>query len=218
MRVSNSMLGDAERELLRRIAPQLVMATLRATDSGRLVAAAEIIVAGGLTSVEITMSTPNALQAVAALRERLPDAIVGAGTVLAAGDALAALDAGAQYLVTPICNVDIVEVGAERGVPVVVGALTPTEAHRAHESGASAVKIFPVRSFGPKIVRDLLGPLPFLRLIPTGGVGLDDAGEYLSSGAIAVALGGELLGDALKGGDLLQLDARVRGLLAAIGP
>lgn len=198
-------------------APQRAMATLRAANAERVVAVAETLVGAGLTSIELTLSTPRILDRLAEIRDCCPTAVVGVGTVVGRSQALDAIAAGATFLVTPIGDLDVLDAGTEHGLPVLVGAFTPTEAWAAQQRGAAAVKAFPVRALGPRFVSDLLGPLPSLRIVATGGVSIESSIGYLAAGAVAVGLGGELVGDALRGGDLGALAGRAEDLLARIG-
>jgi 2-dehydro-3-deoxyphosphogluconate aldolase / (4S)-4-hydroxy-2-oxoglutarate aldolase len=194
-----------------------VVAVLRGQDPDRVVQAGVTLHDAGVTCLEVTFTTPRAAEAIARLRELLPDsAALGAGTVLDSGQAREALAAGATFLVSPAPCPDVVEAGVAAGMPVLPGAFTPGEVLAAWRSGASAVKVFPAASGGPGHVRDLRAPLPFIPLIPTGGIGIDDAAAYLGAGAIAVGLGGSLTGklDGQEGEDVLQ--KRARALLDAL--
>jgi 2-dehydro-3-deoxyphosphogluconate aldolase/(4S)-4-hydroxy-2-oxoglutarate aldolase len=144
--------------------------------------------AGGIRTIELTFTTPDVLRHLAAAAG-LPDVVVGAGTVLTAADAKAAIDAGARFLVTPGLRPDVATVAREAGVPFLMGALTPTEVLAADELGATAVKIFPASAFGPRYLRDLHGPYPHVRLVPSGGITAENAPEYLQAGAAAVTAG-----------------------------
>lgn len=194
-----------------------VVAVLRGQDPDRVVRAGVALHDAGVTCLEVTFTTPRATEAIARLRELLPEsAALGAGTVLDSGQAREALAAGATFLVSPAPCPDVVEAGVSAGVPVLPGAFTPGEVLAAWRSGASAVKVFPAASGGPGHVRDLRAPLPDIPLIPTGGIGIDDAAVYLSAGAIAVGLGSSLTGklDGSEGEDVLR--ERARALLGAL--
>ncbi|MGH1565003.1 bifunctional 4-hydroxy-2-oxoglutarate aldolase/2-dehydro-3-deoxy-phosphogluconate aldolase [Mumia sp. DW29H23] len=194
-----------------------IVAVLRARRGDHVVPAAETLAANGVVSVEVTLGTPGALEAVATLRERLPRTCdVGVGTVLTRDDAARAVDAGVDYAITPTVVPEVVVTFCHAGVPVIPGALTPTEISAAWELGASAVKVFPASLVGVSYVSQLRGPLPHVALIPSGGVAIDDARSWLDAGCVAVSVGGPLLGDALDGGDLDALAARARALVAAV--
>lgn len=181
-------------DVLSAILAQRLIGIIRMKRFMHPVAIAEALARGGLTILEYTMSSDGALECVAQVRSALRDKVyVGAGTVLDAAAAEAAIAAGAQFLVTPAVVPEVVAVGNRRGVPVICGALTPTEALAAVRAGADLVKIFPARLGGPAYVRDLLGPFPNLKIVATGGVGPENARAFLEAGAVAVAMGGNLV-------------------------
>src|SRR3712207_4100647 len=143
-----------------------VVAVLRASTADGFSAVADVLVEAGITAIEVTLTSRGAIDALAGLRRQLPPAaVVGAGTVLTADQAKAAADAGAAFLVSPVLDPDLV-VGA--GVPFYPGGLTPTEIHRAYAAGAPLVKLFPAAAVGPRYLKDLHGPLPDVRIMPTG--------------------------------------------------
>jgi 2-dehydro-3-deoxyphosphogluconate aldolase / (4S)-4-hydroxy-2-oxoglutarate aldolase len=195
-----------------------VVAILRAADAERFLEAGRVLYEGGVRAIEVTLTSQGALGAFGRLREELPaDALLGVGTVRSAGDAERAVAAGAAYLVAPDFRPEMVAFAVGRGIPVVPGALTPTEVAAAWAAGATAVKVFPVSAVGgPAYLRAVRAPLPEVPLVPTGGVGIDDIGAYLAAGAAAVGLGSPLLGDAGDpGGDLAALADRARRAVAA---
>jgi 2-dehydro-3-deoxyphosphogluconate aldolase/(4S)-4-hydroxy-2-oxoglutarate aldolase len=142
---------------------------------------------------------------------------IGVGTVTDNAQLAAAVRAGAHYLVTPISDPDLVDAAIRAGVPIVPGGLTPTELFGAWRAGAAAVKIFPANQVGPGYLQDLRGPFPDIAAIPSGGVDLLGAAAWLKAGAAAVSVGGPLLGDALRGGDMNALRARTAEFVAACG-
>lgn len=158
---------------------------------------------GGLRVVEVTMDSPEPLRGIASLASALPDLVVGAGTVRSPGDALAAIDAGAAFVVSPDINDDTVEACRSAGVPALPGAATPTEIARALRLGAFAVKVFPAAQLGgPAFVAAVMGPLGRPPLVPTGGVDAASAPSYLDAGAIAVGVGGSIFRrDLMDAGD-----------------
>jgi 2-dehydro-3-deoxyphosphogluconate aldolase/(4S)-4-hydroxy-2-oxoglutarate aldolase len=177
--------------LIRQLTADPVIAVVRApaiADAAELCAA---LAEGGIDCTELTFTTPD----VTAHLARAADAghRVGAGTVLTADQAHAAVDAGASFLVTPGLRAEVAEVAHRRGVPVVMGALTPTEVAQAVDLGAAAVKIFPARAFGPAYLKDLHGPFPGVPLVASGGVNAANAAAFLSSGAIAVCAGSDVV-------------------------
>ena len=171
-----------------------VVAVLRADSPDALVQVAQAIGRGGIGAVEITMTTPGALDVIGECANRLGDGILlGAGTVLDPETARAAILAGAEYLVTPTLNPDVITLCRRYDKVVIPGALTPTEILTAWECGADIVKVFPATAVGPRYFKDVKAPLPQIDLMPTGGVDLDNAGDFIRAGACAVAVGGNLV-------------------------
>lgn len=194
-----------------------VVAIARASTAEHIAAAAETIVAEGITCIEVALTTPEAVPAIASLVRRLGEHVcVGAGTVLTRSQARACVDVGAQFLVAPSLVPDVVGFCVAAGVACLPGAFTASEAVTAWESGASAVKLFPARLGGPRYLRDLRAPLPLIPFVPTGGVRADDAAEYLDAGAVAVGVGSPLFGDALAGGLLAELAERAARFVATV--
>ncbi|MBB5874476.1 2-dehydro-3-deoxyphosphogluconate aldolase/(4S)-4-hydroxy-2-oxoglutarate aldolase [Allocatelliglobosispora scoriae] len=172
-----------------------VIAIIRLPSAEDAVRVGEIIAGAGLTAVEVTLTTPGALDAVTALRAALPaSCLVGAGSVRTPQQALSARDAGAQFLVTPTLKLPVL---AATALPVMCGAFSPTEIETASEAGAALVKVFPAGAMGPSYVRELLAPMPELKLAPTGGVTPDLVGAYAAAGAVAVGVGSALVSAAL---------------------
>lgn len=188
-----------------------IVAVLRGADPDRFRPVAEVLVANQISLVEVTLTSPAALQTIAELAKGLTDAVIGAGTVTDAESAAGAMDAGARFLVTPTVEKGVLDHASERGVPVICGAMTPTEILTAWRRGAAAVKVFPASAHGPSYLRAIRAPLPHVPLVPTGGVQLDEIAQYLDAGAMMVGLGTPLVGDALEGGDLVELGRRAAG-------
>ncbi len=194
-----------------------VVAVLRAATASRFLPVARVLVAAGVSAIEVTLTTDGAVPAIVELVRALPaEATVGAGSVLDAAAARACVDAGARFLVAPALVPEVTAVGSAAGVPVYPGALTPTEVLTASRGGAPVVKLFPASAVGPGYLRDLRGPLPGVRIMPTGGIGIDQIGAWLGAGAVAVGLGGPLLGDAADGGSLTALAERARRAVEAV--
>ncbi len=166
---------------------------IRVQATSDLVRVAQALSAGGLSCLEITMTTPGALRAIEGAREELPEIFMGAGTVLDAPTARQAILAGAQFLVTPTVRLDVLEMGHRYGVPTIIGAMTPTEILTAWEAGADLVKVFPASVLGPRYLQEVHGPLPQIPLVPTGGITADNAGEFIRAGAAAVCAGSWLV-------------------------
>lgn len=183
-----------------------VVGIIRGSSPDAAVAAGRTLVEAGVSLIEVSLVTPGALEAIAELA-RVPGCTIGAGTVLTEQDAAAAAGAGAQFLVTPAIAPGIAA-GVRLGLPVLGGAQTASEAWQAMALGAVAVKLFPASVGGPAYLKALRDPLPTLPFVPVGGVDLARAREYLRVGAVAVGVGGPLVGDAASGGSLAALAER----------
>lgn len=187
------------------------VAVLRARHASDYAPVIEALQRGGVLSIELTLSTPGVWDELPLLRERFGNSLeIGVGTVTDAAEAQTALELGAAYIVTPVTNPGVIAACVERGVPVYPGGLTPTELHAGWKLGATAVKVFPASTVGAGYVAQLRGPFPDIEVIPSGGVNIEDVPAWIRAGALAVSLGGPLLGDAFKGGDLQDLTARAR--------
>ena len=163
---------------------------------------ATALVAGGIRAVELTMSIPNALEAVRTIdRELGEEILLGVGTVTDDDTCRAAIDAGAKYIVSPVTKPSLVATAHELDRPVMLGAYTPTEAQAAHEAGSDFVKIFPADTLGPGYIKSLLAPLPHLKIVPTGGVNLDTMEAFLVAGSAALGTGSALLKKELVAGE-----------------
>jgi 2-dehydro-3-deoxyphosphogluconate aldolase/(4S)-4-hydroxy-2-oxoglutarate aldolase len=186
-----------------------VVAVLRARHAREYAPVIEALVSGGVRSIELTLSTDGVFDHLSGLKRQFgADAEIGVGTVTSAEQAIQALDGGADYLVTPAMVTEVVRAAVEAGVPVFPGGLTPTELLAGMQAGATAVKLFPASTVGPGYLGQLRGPFPGMRIIPSGGIGIDDAADWIAAGALAVSLGGPLLRDAFSGGDLGSLTER----------
>jgi 2-dehydro-3-deoxyphosphogluconate aldolase / (4S)-4-hydroxy-2-oxoglutarate aldolase len=200
-----------------RLASSKVIAVLRAPHVSALAPVCDVLVEEGILSIELTLTTPGLLDTLHDLVNRYAGtADVGVSTILTESEAQRALDSGAQYLVTPTINLPVVRLAVERQIAVFPGGLTPTELAAGWDAGATAVKIFPAETVGAGYLKHLRGPFPDLEGIPSGGVDLDATREWLNAGAVAVSIGGPLLGDSLKGGDLSALRDRCRAVRAVI--
>ncbi len=182
------------REILHQVESTGVVAIIRASGSGELIDVVAALRAGGVTCIEVTMTTPDALEVIRQARKACePPAAIGVGSVLDPETARAAILAGAQFVVSPITCPDTIALCKRYSVPVMPGAMTPTEVVRAWQNGADIVKVFPTSSLGPAVIKDLKGPLPQIKLLPTGGVDLDTVGDFIKAGAVAVGVGGALV-------------------------
>lgn len=171
-----------------------IVPVVRATSAEEARFAAEAVCEGGIPVVEITMTVPGAAEVIAELVKTMPKVLVGAGTVLDAESARKCATAGAQFLVTPGFDAETVATARELDLLIMTGALTPTEVITAWKSGADFVKVFPCGNLGgPNYIKALKGPLPQVPLVPTGGVNLETAADYIQAGAAALGVGGELI-------------------------
>lgn len=203
-------------EIARELIAEGAVAVVRLNDGARLRETAEALREGGVRAIELTMTTPGALAAVAELAWR-DEMVIGVGSVTDESTARAAIEAGAAFVVSPVFEPSVVGAVRAAGRCVAAGAMTPTEALAAHRSGADFVKVFPAQFFGPAYVRAMLAPLPFLRLMPTGGVTPDNAGEWLDAGAAAVGVGSALVGqDLVDRGAWEEITRRARRLRASV--
>lgn len=195
-----------------------IVAVVRLDSADRLVDLARALVRGGVAAVEITLTVPGALEAIAAASTELgDDALIGAGTALHPEDARRSLEAGARFVVSPTVNPEVVRTTRDAGAVAVPGALTPTEIDLAMRSGADLVKLFPGRVATPGYFRDVLGPFPTARLLPTGNVDLTTAPEYFRAGAVAVGVGKALVDpEAVRTGDWDTIERLARGFRRAI--
>ncbi len=205
-------------EVLGRLLAGRVVAVIRMKDADGLAAAAAALARGGVRAVEVTMTVPGAVGIIRELaRTKGPGALVGAGTVLDAATAAAVIEAGADFVVSPVFDRDTVSVCRESGVVVAPGAFTPTEIVAAWRAGADLVKVFPATALGPQFVRDVRGPLPEVRLMPTGGVTVGNARDFLAAGAACVGLGTALVdAEAVEAGDWAAIEARARRLVESL--
>jgi 2-dehydro-3-deoxyphosphogluconate aldolase/(4S)-4-hydroxy-2-oxoglutarate aldolase len=204
----------ARPEIPVRLEQSRIVAILRRTDPGAAVATAEALAGGGIPTLEVTCDSPGAVDMIRAIIQALGDRVlVGAGTVLDAVTAQAALDAGAQFLVSPHIDADLVRSFTSRGVAWIPGAFTATEVLLAWRAGAVVVKLFPAGSVGPGYIRDLLGPLREVPLLPTGGITLENAASFLQAGAWGLGMGSALVGPELvAAGRFDELQDRARRL------
>ncbi len=207
-----------ENDVLRGMLDTGVVAIVRLSSSESLVRVAEAIAAGGVSHIEFTMTTPGALDTLSVVSRSFGDKVVfGAGTVLDTETARAAILAGARFLVAPSLSVDVIKLCRRYSVPVMPGALTPTEIMQAWDAGADVVKVFPASMFGPRYLKALLAPLPQVRLAPVGGVNLENAGDYIRAGAACLGIGSSLVNNHLvESGDWATLTKRAEGFVKAV--
>lgn len=204
--------------IIHRILNPGIVAVIRANSSEQLLSVSEALYEGGVIGLEITMTTPNALQVIHEVSGRLGDKVlVGVGTVLDPETARAAILAGAEFVVSPVTRPEIIHVANRYAKPVVCGAYTPTEAITAQENGADFIKIFPADQLGPQYIKNLLAPLPQLQIIPTGGVNLQTIESFVKAGCVAVGVGSALVSkDILKNKDWKKLTQTASAFVEAI--
>jgi 2-dehydro-3-deoxyphosphogluconate aldolase/(4S)-4-hydroxy-2-oxoglutarate aldolase len=194
-----------------------VIAVVRALRREQVIPLSKALVDGGITAIEITMSTPDAINAIREAREKIAHrAVIGVGTVLKLADCQQALAAGAQFIVTPVCRPEFVAPSHQAERPVMIGSYTPTEAQLAHEAGADFVKVFPADTLGPSYIKSIRAPLPHLKIVPTGGVDLNTIGDFFKAGCVAVGAGSALLSkEILQNDDWRALTKRASEFVAA---
>jgi 2-dehydro-3-deoxyphosphogluconate aldolase/(4S)-4-hydroxy-2-oxoglutarate aldolase len=202
-------------DLLELIRKTGVVAIMRAKSSDQLLAAADAVLAGGVNAIEVTMTTPGALEVIEQATAKYgADVIFGAGSVLDPETARAVILAGAQFVVAPTLNLKTIEVCKRYSVPVIPGAYTPTEILTAWEAGADMVKVFPASAGGPAYIKAVKAPLPQIRLVPVGGVNLNTTADFIRAGADVVGVGGALISQKLlDDGDfdaIIERAARLR--------
>ena len=205
-------------DITQRLLEPGIIAIIRADSPDQLLEATEALVEGGVTAIEVTMTTPDALEVIRDACGRFGDRVVmGVGTVLTDETCISAILAGAQFVVTPVTKVGIIGVCHRYGKPIVSGAFTPTECLFAHESGADFVKIFPAEQLGPAYIKNIRAPLPMLRIIPTGGVTPETAPAFIDAGCVALGAGTTLVSkEILRTRNWPALSARAEEFVRAI--
>jgi 2-dehydro-3-deoxyphosphogluconate aldolase/(4S)-4-hydroxy-2-oxoglutarate aldolase len=205
-------------EIVRQIEQLGVVAVIRLRDPGKLRAVADALIAGGVKALEVTMTVPGAVDLIRGLAPTLPDGfLLGAGTVLNASIAHAVIGAGAQFVISPVFRREMIAACHEHDVPALPGCFTPTEILEAHDAGADIVKVFPATALGPQYIKDVRAPLPQLKLMPTGGVSPENAGEWIRAGAVAVAAGSQVLDSkAIESGRFDVITENARRIVANV--
>ena len=206
-------------EIVQRIVEIGIVPVIRGSSPKSARAAVDAVAQGGIAVFEITMTVPNAVQVIRELsKDNSAGFLIGAGTVLDADAALMCLEAGAQFLVSPGLDLGMIGVAKKSNVPVLPGALTPTEIMAASKAGADLIKIFPCSNVGgPSYLKALRGPFPKLAFIPTGGVNLDNAADFIRAGAAALGVGGELVDKtALEAGKLEIITENARRFVSIV--
>ena len=211
-------MAKSKEQLLQEIIDAGVIAVIRAPSAEILLPIAQALIDGGVSAIEVTMSTPKAIRGIEMLADHFGDrAVIGVGTVLDAATARDAIAAGAQFVLSPCFDEDVVATTRRYGKISVPGAFTPTEILKAWTCGADIVKVFPSTILGPGYIRDLLAPLPQLKLTPTGGVDAKNAGEWIKAGAVCVGAGSSLVSkDAMINQGFASITANAKAFVAAI--
>ena len=207
----------SKQQIIEQLVNPGIIAVVRAKRADQVVPLAEALVAGGIIAVEVTMTTPDAIAAIREASAKLgARALIGVGTVLDEATCRAAIEAGAQFIVSPMCRRELVAVAHQAGKPIMLGAYTPTEAQLAHEAGADFIKIFPADTLGPNYIKSLRAPLPHLKIVPTGGVDLKTIGDFFKAGCFAVGAGSALISkDVLEKDDWATLTATAAAFVRA---
>jgi 2-dehydro-3-deoxyphosphogluconate aldolase/(4S)-4-hydroxy-2-oxoglutarate aldolase len=216
--VKTFYMAKTKEQYFRQVAEAGVVAVIRAQSKDQLLGLTEALLAGGVPAIEVTMSTPKALAGIEMLADKFGDsAVIGVGTVLDAATAQAAITAGAQFVVSPVFDEGVVATTRRSGKISIPGAFTPTEILRAWSAGADVVKVFPSTALGPTYFKDILAPCPQLRLTPTGGVDLKNAGDWIRAGAVFVGAGSSLVTkEALAKNDWASVTANAKAFVEAI--
>ena len=203
-------------EVLERIKQEKVIALIRANSSASLLDCARALSEGGLNCIELTMTTPGAIELCAEVARELPHVMLGLGTVLDPETARRGIAAGAKFIVTPAVRPLVIEACRQAEIPILGGALTPTEIYQSWELGVDVVKIFPAEFFGPSYIKSIKAPFPAVQVMPTGGVTPETVRDFLEAGAFATAAGSSLvLPAALKASDWEAITARAQLFVTA---
>lgn len=195
-----------------------IVAVIRLKDPARVRGVVDALAAGGVRALEVTMTVPRAVELIRELAPTMPDGfLLGAGTVTDVATARAVIDAGAAFIVGPVFRPDVIAACHDRDVPAIPGCFSPTEILAAHEAGADLVKVFPATALGPTFIRDVRAPLPQVKLMPTGGVTIENAGEWIRAGAAAVGVGSALLDNkAIDSGRFEVITANAQRVVANV--
>ncbi|HEV7402673.1 MAG TPA: bifunctional 4-hydroxy-2-oxoglutarate aldolase/2-dehydro-3-deoxy-phosphogluconate aldolase [Chthoniobacteraceae bacterium] len=205
-------------EIIPRLLDPGIVAILRAESTAGFTEVADALYAGGVRALEVTMTTPGVLDCLSELAARFEGRmLIGVGSVIEGEACRTAILSGAEFVVTPVTKSAVIRIANHYGKPIASGAYTPTEALAAHEMGADFIKIFPADLGGPAFIKNILAPLPMLRIIPTGGVTPETAGDFLRAGSVALGAGSTLVNkDALKRGDWAAITARAKEFVDAV--
>jgi 2-dehydro-3-deoxyphosphogluconate aldolase/(4S)-4-hydroxy-2-oxoglutarate aldolase len=204
-------------EVIAKLIDPGIIAVVRAQSRAQVLPLSEALLAGGVHAIEITTSTPEAIEAIGETSQALGErALIGVGTVLDVETCHVACEAGAEFVVSPVTKPELVAATHEHNRPIMLGTYTPTEAQAAHEAGSDFVKLFPADGLGPRFIRNLRAPLPHLRIVPTGGVTVKNVGEFINAGSVALGIGSALVSkDILTNADWPELTRRAEQFVAA---
>ena len=210
--------ADTRSDVVQWIERDRAVAVVRTDEPEKLIQITEALRAGGIVCIEVTMTVPNAIEGIRAVTDAMgADVLVGAGSVTDAETTRAAIGAGARYVVSPVFKPEVIDAAHQLDAAAMPGCFTPTEILTAHEAGADVVKVFPAGVLGMGFIKGVLAPLPYLKLMPTGGVSLDNATDWLRAGAVAVGAGSALVDTAaIASGDWATLTANARRLRASV--
>jgi 2-dehydro-3-deoxyphosphogluconate aldolase/(4S)-4-hydroxy-2-oxoglutarate aldolase len=204
-------------EILNQILREGVVAILRLNDEKTILPLVDALTAGGVHAIEITMGTPGVLRHIERIAAEKPDVLIGVGSVLDSETARLALIAGAKFIVTPVSRKEVIDMAHRYDAPIFSGAFSPGEILTAFEQGADVIKVFPAEVLGIPYLKAVLAPMPQLRLMPTGGVTVDNVSDWLRAGACAVGVGSSLLDKkALEAGDFAAITARAEAFIRRI--
>ena len=211
-------MSNPRADIVARLRDAGVVAVLRAESADELADIANALLSGGVVAIEVTTSTPDAVKGIAQLRELYGErALLGVGTVLDPKTAHDAIAAGARFVVSPTCDAQVIKATHAANCASIPGAFTPTEILAAHRGGADVVKVFPSTALGPGYFKDVLAPLPFLKLMPTGGVDANNAGAWIKGGAVCVGAGSALVPkDAVRARDWARIAKLAEQFTAAV--
>ena len=209
---------DSREAIVRAIQDFGIVAVIRLRDVAKLRGVVDALVEGGVRALEVTMTVPNAVGLIRELAPTMPEGfLLGAGTVTDAATVNAVVDAGARYIVSPVFRREVIRACHERGVPAAPGCFTPTEILDAHDAGADIIKVFPATALGPQYIKDVRAPLPQVKLMPTGGVTPENAGDWIRAGAVAVGVGSALLDSAaIESGRFEVIAEKARRIVANV--
>lgn len=212
------MCSPLDSQVTRELIEDGVVAVVRLPDQAQLAKTAEALIAGGVRAIEVTLTVPGAIDGIRQLTKEMgDDHLFGVGSVILTDQAQRAIDAGAKYVISPVLRREVIDVCHRLGVPAMAAGVTPTEVLDAHEAGADIVKVFPADTGGPKLIKGILAPMPFLKLMPTGGVTPDNAGEWIKAGCVSVGIGSALVDtNAIAMGDYQKITDNAKRAIESV--